>query len=384
MPRLYQPFRQWSVVKCPPESLPLGRIGHSFCANADGGCAYVYGGVNDTDSISNYLDDLWRYDVEQKTWTEVKLKGEKQNSRAFHTAVWYKTNMYIFGGCNGRGRFNKLFSISEDGVCHPVAVRGNSMPMTRYCHSSVVFEDTMYIFGGKCGGRNSNKRLHDLFQCNLSQPEWCLCDQKGTIPPPRSAHTAMTYERSMILFGGRNGGGECCEDFYIYSFDSCVWRSVELPHPQTFGRARNSAVVHMGNIIVFGGWNGKKKLNDLFIYNIEANTIEFIYDIERQHPSRRECHVAVICRNSIVVFGGRFRGNFINDTTELYLGSRAATDSLRDWIIASDPDWSKLHSQLPLQLYTSIREHATYLYDPLLLPHCLAPGEVHAQLDFVE
>ncbi|KAK7197029.1 Kelch motif/Galactose oxidase, central domain containing protein [Novymonas esmeraldas] len=361
MPRPTPPFRHWSLVDCPSEESPLGRIGHSFCANADGSKAYVYGGVNDTDSVSIYLDDLWQYDVINKRWREIKLRGEKQHSRAFHTAVWHGTDMYIFGGCNGRGRFNRLFCISEDGECNQVLVRGTLLPTTRYCHSAVVFGRAMYIFGGKCGGRNSNKRLQDLFRCDLSDPEWKECNQLGTTPPPRSAHTAMTYERTMIVFGGRNSGGECCEDFFVYSFDTAMWRRIDLPQAPMFGRARNSAVVHYGNIIVFGGWNGKKKLNDLFIYNVEANTFEFMYDIDREYPSRRECHVAVVCRNTMVVFGGRFRGNFMNDTTELYLGSKTAVDSIRDWLIVADPQLTGLSTHLPLHHFAALKSHKEYV-----------------------
>lgn len=364
MPRPTPPLRHWTLVDCPPESSPLGRIGHSFCANADGSKAYVYGGVNDSDSVSNYLDDLWQYDVIRKHWTKIELTGEKQHPRAFHTAVWYGSLMYIFGGCNGRGRFNKLFSISEAGDCHPVMVRGFTMPTTRYCHSAVVFERSMYVFGGKCGGRNSNKRLHDLYRCDLGDPEWVSCEQHGETPPLRSAHTAMTYERKMIVFGGRNSAGECCEDFFVYSFDTSMWRRVDVTNAPVFGRARNSAVVHYGNIIVFGGWNGKKKLNDLFVYNVEANTFEPVYDIEREYPSRRECHVAVVCRNTMVVFGGRFRGNFMNDTTELYLGGKTGIDSVRDWLIVANPTLTGLNSRLPLQHCAALCAHHEYATVP--------------------
>ena len=71
MPRPTPPLRHWTLVDCPPEASPLGRIGHSFCANADGSKAYVYGGVNDSDSVSNYLDDLWQYDVIKKQWLKI-------------------------------------------------------------------------------------------------------------------------------------------------------------------------------------------------------------------------------------------------------------------------------------------------------------------------
>lgn len=363
MPQLTSTTRKWTVVDCPPEQSPPGRIGHTFCANADGTKAYVYGGVNDlADSTSNYLDDLWEYDVIEKKWTERELSGEPQHPRAFHTAVWYRDRMYIFGGCNGHGRFNKLFTIKANGERQSVPLSAGMLtPSTRYCHSAVVFEGSMYVFGGKCGGRNSNKRLSDLYSCNLDTGVWQVRELAGDHPPPRSAHTALTHERIMMIFGGRNSDGECCEDFYMFHFDTQLWRKITTQQPSLFGRARNSAVVHFGNVFVFGGWNGKKKLNDLFIYNVEGNVFDFFFDVDRSCPSRRECHVAVMCRNTMVVFGGRFRGNFMTDTAELYLGPKTGADSAQDWLlhVRDQPGLTAYMDSLgfPLRLMDSYRSH---------------------------
>ncbi|EPY25522.1 hypothetical protein STCU_01660 [Strigomonas culicis] len=330
MPQLSSQNRRWSIIQC--NEYPPGRIGHTFCADTAGTKAYVYGGVNDTEDVSCYLEDFWEYDVVEKQWTSRPLTGDVHYSRAFHTAVWHKDRMFIFGGCNGRARFNKLFTIDANGFCAS-AETVTHPPMTRYCHSAVVFEGSMYIFGGKCGGRNSNKRLSDLYRCNLNTPEWTECEQSGEQPPPRSAHAALTHERTMIICGGRNVRGECCEDFYMYHFDTCTWRIIITPHAPSFGRARNSAIVHHGTVVIFGGWNGKKKLNDLIMYNAEANAFEAPADYDPASPSRRECHVAVMCRDTMVVFGGRFRGIFMSDTTELYLGPPSAIEDARDWLL---------------------------------------------------
>lgn len=361
MPQLFPSVSKWTTITT--ERAPLGRIGHTFCANEDGSKAYVYGGVNDSeDIVSNYLDDFWEYDVLEKTWTEKILTDDVHHPRAFHSAVWHRNQMFVFGGCNGRGRFNKLFTIDGEGHCHSVTVQQHFLnhiptpiPSTRYCHSAVAFEGRMYVFGGKCGGRNSNKRLKDLYMCTLDTPMWLRCEQLGDIPPSRSAHTALTYGHLMIVFGGRNSEGECCDDLYAYHFHSHLWRRIVYTGPAPFSRARNSAVVHGSNIIVFGGWNGKKKLNDLFIYNIEANVYEPVFEADVCCPTRRECHVAVMCRNTMVVFGGRFRGTFMSGTSEIYLGPKSAMYSARDWLVAlGRPIPEDLLEKLPWQLRVCI------------------------------
>ncbi|KEG13711.1 Kelchcontaining protein [Trypanosoma grayi] len=344
---------RWRSVRC-TGGVPPGRIGHTLCANAVETKVFLYGGVNDkNESISNYLDDFYVFDVETKRWTAIEMTGQVQSSRAFHSAVYYEGQIYVFGGCNGRGRFNKLFSISEDGRCQPITAN-SPPPTTRYCHSAVLFEKKMYIFAGKCGGRNSNRRLSDLFAFDFTRNTWEECPQHGNKPVARSAHAAFTCGRNMIMFGGRNAGGECCEDMYAYNYDTGIWRKIESPNNGSlFGRARNSVVVHHGRVVVFGGWNGKKKLNDLFMYSVDSNTLEMMHEPDDKCPSRRECHVAVVCKNTMVVFGGRFRGEFMSDTAELDLGPKTLKQSCRDWILRSGFKESYPNRQgqlLPLRL----------------------------------
>ena len=147
--------------------------------------------------------------------------------------------------------------------------------------------------------------------------------------------------RTMLMFGGRNSEGGCCEDLYEYHLDTCTWRSIEM-HTHLFGRARHSAVVHNAKVFVFGGWNGKKKLNDLFVFNVDGHTIDYALEGEESTPSRRECHVAVVHNNSMIVFGGRFRGSFMSDTYEVHLGVKSLKDCCRDWILGCKMNFEHL------------------------------------------
>jgi hypothetical protein len=330
--------------------IPCGRIGHTLVTNADETTVYLYGGVHDSkEQISIYLHDFYRFDFLRKTWTFVEMTGEIQMARAFHSAVCYENSIYIFGGCNGRGRFNKLFSISPDGVCALVVPpSGTDIPATRYCHSAVVFEEKMYVFAGKCGGRNSNRRLQDLWAFHFQSKCWEACEQLGDIPPSRSAHATFTCGRRMVMFGGRSSEGECCEDLYHYNFDNHMWTRIDTSLGPLFGRARHSVVVHNGKVVIFGGWNGKKKLNDLIYFNVDSETSEVVLEHDDCCPSRRECHVAVTCKNTMVVFGGRFRGTFMNDTCELDLEPKSLKDCCRDWILQHHLDLEV--PQLPRRL----------------------------------
>lgn len=352
---------RWQTVECAGD-VPSGRIGHVLCVDTSENFIYLYGGVNDSpDSSSRYLADYYELDYKRKRWRAIPTEGEATRARAFHTAVYHNHLLYVFGGCNGRGRFNRLFTLDSRGHCeiiHPQqSDQLHEIPPTRYCHSAVAFEGNMYVFAGKCGGRNSNHRLADLHAFNFGTRTWTTCHQYGELPPPRSAHGAFTWGRSMMIFGGRNTAGECCEDLYYYLYDTGVWTNVRSA-TTPFGRARHSVVVHNGCVVVFGGWNGRRKLNDLFFYTIDSEVFETFVEADVL-PSRRECHVAVVCQNTMVVFGGRFRGNFMSDVCSLYLGSRSLVDCCREWLRKHDVvPWNLMPPRMALTTRRLIALHS--------------------------
>eukprot|EP00756_Hemistasia_phaeocysticola_P006388 Hpha_TRINITY_DN13804_c0_g1::TRINITY_DN13804_c0_g1_i1::g.69708::m.69708 len=357
----------WRQVKCTGK-VPSGRIGHSVC-NAGNGILYLWGGVNEgtePERGSRYLGDFYRYDFKTKEWSEVELTGAPPAGRAFHSAVMYEGKVIIFGGCNGRGRFNRLSRVNgETGFCEEIEYEGQP-PATRYCHTAVEYEGRMLVFGGKCGGRNSNKRLADMFEFNFKDKSWNVVESRGDAPTSRSAHTSVIYGNKMLMFGGRDGEGRCCEDFYEYHLESKVWRKLDQCHQPLLMRARHSAVVHNDSLIIFGGWSGKKKLNDLCMYNLDTNRIRQVHDNDEndtQLPCRRECHSAVVVENTMVLFGGRFRGVFMNDSFEYPLQPPPLKLLLREKILHSGVDFQDPRLGLPPDLISYIGDFKNNFLD---------------------
>lgn len=246
-------------------------------------------------------------------------------------------------------------------MCQLVAASGE-VPSTRYCHSAVVYNGKMIIFGGKCGGRNSNKRLADMYAFDLASGEWSIIDVKGDIPSSRSAHTAVVYFDKMLMFGGRDADGKCCEDLYEFCFTTSEWQRINHgPSNQLFMRARHSVVVHNDRLITFAGWNGKKKLNDMFQYNLDSQTFQMVHDSDENDPRlpcRRECHTAVVVGNTMLLFGGRFRGLFMNDVCEFDLEPKSLKEYCRAFIAdRTKIDYGNETCGLPGELVTYIEQY---------------------------
>eukprot|EP00906_Rhabdomonas_costata_P022917 RCo033008 len=356
---------RWKEIHCTGD-IPQGRIGHTVTVHG-ASTMYLWGGVNENmERESKYLDDFYRYNFEKKEWREVPLLMDKPQGRAFHSAVMHQGCMVIFGGCNGRGRFNQVYRINgETGVSTQVNPTTDA-PSTRYCHTAVMHDNKMVVFGGKCGGRNSNKRLADMYSFDLETATWTVVDATGDKPCSRSAHICVVYCGKMLMFGGRNADGRCCEDLYEFSFSNNEWRKVEVPAmwSNLFVRARHSVVVHNDKLVTFAGWNGKKKLNDLFQYNLDSQTCTLLHDSDENDPTlpcRRECHSAVMVGHSMVLFGGRFRGLFMNDNYEYVLDPISLKEFCRMYIAAHSAHihYNQPRYGLPTSLAQYVRMYET-------------------------
>ena len=70
----------------------------------------------------------------------------------------------------------------------------------------------------------------------------------------------------MFVYGGRSRNGMPCEDLHEHSFETGRWRAIECSAFPWFRRDTHSISIVLYNhkLLVFGGWSGYKKLNNVF------------------------------------------------------------------------------------------------------------------------
>jgi N-acetylneuraminic acid mutarotase len=88
-------------------------------------------------------------------------------------------------------------------------------PPPRGGHTSSFFENKLFIFGGsaynKHIGASSTKETSltlvqdDLHVFDITNNNWAKLQTKGQPPAPRYAHTASIVGKKLIIFGGFNG-----------------------------------------------------------------------------------------------------------------------------------------------------------------------------------
>ncbi|KAK8607131.1 hypothetical protein V6N13_052877 [Hibiscus sabdariffa] len=167
-------------------------------------------------------------------------------------------------------------------------------------------------------------------------------DFSGTIPQPRSGHTAVPIGKSKIVVFGGLHDKKFLNDIAVYDIENKLWFQPECtgngsdgqvgPSPRAFhvgvaidchmfifgGRSGNrrlgdfcvlDTASSIGNqkIVMYGGWDGKKWLSDLYI--LDTISLEWTeLSVTGSLPSPRCGHTATMVEKRLLVFGGRGGG----------------------------------------------------------------------------
>lgn len=267
---------------------------------------YVFGGTDE----ATRRNDLYCYDMLSNNWSPVDTQGMVPTPRSGAKGVSCGNSFYLFGGYTRKDGvyYNDLYRFdTTTGIWTKLFCTGDC-PSIRTDHTAVIYDNAIYIFGGYDG----KTRFNDLKACKLENYDWSSLPESGLQPLPRFGHTAVVYNHSMYVFGGWDGH-ETLDDLYQYSFTTNIWyelrRTIGIkPSP----RYRHSCVVFNGSLFTFGGVDkSQKRFSDLHEYNIQHKE----WSIKRAAgdiPSQRTFHTALVHENCMFILGG-FDGKRQND-----------------------------------------------------------------------
>ncbi|CAN0900641.1 Protein GLUTELIN PRECURSOR ACCUMULATION 3 [Linum grandiflorum] len=184
------------------------------------------------------------------------------------------------------------------------------LPQPRSGHTAVVAgKSKVVVFGGLVDKRF----LSDIFVYDMEKKMWLQPDCTGNGsdgqvgPCPRAFHVAVVIDTMMFIFGGRSGGKRL-GDFWLLDTDTWQWSELasfgDLPSPRDFAAA--SAVGNQ-KIVMFGGWDGKKWLSDVYV--LDTISLEWTeLAITGAIPPPRCGHTVTMVEKRLLVYGGRGGG----------------------------------------------------------------------------
>ncbi|KAM7526803.1 hypothetical protein LguiA_016705 [Lonicera macranthoides] len=187
---------------------------------------------------------------------------------------------------------------------------GGTLPQSRSGHTSVnIGKSKIVVFGGLVDKKFlSDIAVFDIENGLWFQPECTGIGSDGQVgPSPRAFHIAISIDCHMFIFGGRSSSKRL-GDFWVLDTDIWQWSELtsfgDLPSPRDFAAA---SAIGNRKIVMYGGWDGKKWLSDVFI--LDTISLEWMeLSVSGSLPPPRCGHTATMVEKRLLVYGGRGGG----------------------------------------------------------------------------
>ncbi|CAK9021544.1 Leucine-zipper-like transcriptional regulator 1 homolog [Durusdinium trenchii] len=195
-------------------------------------------------------------------------------------------------------------------------------------HTVVEHGGALFLFGGT----DKRRRQQDLFRFDLAKQEWSRVEARGAVPSRRSGSVGTLCNGKMYTFGGYDGrDGNYFNDVHEFDFETLTW-ALLTPRQSLFSlhdearsengghwqgrvpcpRTDHCMVSYNNSLIIFGGYDGRRRFNDTFAFDLarrewcERSDISSLENDSspQQRPSKRFGHSGVVHNHKLWVFGG--------------------------------------------------------------------------------
>jgi len=228
---------------------------------------YIFGGVDNQIYFKSY-NELWQYDFSTSLWTNLSFKQEIPSARAYHTFNYLGNNQFLlFGGYN-------------------------------FENNTVT--DISWIF-------NSN---------TISWTE-----TKGTLPPNRAYHTAVTDPSNSFvhLFGGVGSNGKLLNDMWSYDINKNIWNNVVSENTNAPASRKGHAMWLVDEFIyIYGGDNNQTVYNDFWAFNLNTNIWNEIELTSLPTPPRSNLGYGASVNGVLYIFAGSSVAQLNTNLTDIF------------------------------------------------------------------
>ncbi|KAL5369715.1 hypothetical protein CPHLJ_3g3600 [Cryptosporidium parvum] len=316
--------------------LPSPRAAHTCNIIEDK--LYLFGGWNGFQALNDFY--VLYTSSEVMFWQKLIPSEKRPKNRNNHASAVYGNSLYIHGGHNGEFWLSDLYEFTVKGTDHLNSDNLNAFnyteevneellgswkrvkvsnklkkPSARACHSLTRIFGRLYLFGGFDGIQCFN----DLWVYDIAKMTWNEIEFENYIPRCRNGHCAISSSKGIIFFGG-NTGKEYIGDVSLYNPEK-----KEFQTPKVFGvcpsarKGHSLALLDDVSAVMFGGYDGKNRCNDLFILDISElpSIVRWERIIEKNSPSPRQRNsLTTIPGGKCLLFGG-YDGNCWKSDTYL-------------------------------------------------------------------
>lgn len=219
------------------------------------------------------------------------------------TAQAYDGNLYTHGGAFGSGDpVNRVYKVDLTTKAASNVFSGGGIDATRHRHASVIHDGKMYIQGGQ--RRKNDYATRDMLVYDPTLNELVETILAPTEMPIRHAH-AMAIHGDDIYFHGGFEGKKRLNDLWKYNITSKVW--TQLADAPYDGRSGMSLTAVGNKLYSFGGNSSTRGYHeDSLLWSYDINTDAWEQIPFEDGPSERAHHYAQEYKGSLIIaYGGR-------------------------------------------------------------------------------
>ena len=176
-------------------------------------------------------------------------------------------------------------------------------PSKRWGHSAIIYNNSMIIFGG----RHLQRSLSNIYSLDFSSLTWSKMEPIGSIPLGRDSHSAVLYNNThMIIFGGNGFTGKF-NDLWDFDLNEYKWTKLTTQGKCPCARDGHlSAKIYNKYMIIYAGLNEKDEvINDLYLLDLEKKEWKECELINGNLLESRDGQSLCLVGELVYLFGGQ-------------------------------------------------------------------------------
>jgi N-acetylneuraminic acid mutarotase len=181
-------------------------------------------------------------------------------------------------------------------------------------HTADAYKDKIYVFRGGDG----RDYLNDLHELNTSTLHWRnLSDIKGTRPPPRANHSSSIIKNNLYIFGGWDGTKRL-NDLFSFDLVQFMWTQVQVVGESPAPRAGMEICNVNDQLYLFGG-SGPHAFcfNDLYTFDTITSSWQHCNNFRSSNsslqPKARAGHSMTLVDCKLYIIGGSYGQDYLKD-----------------------------------------------------------------------